>query len=84
MLDFLEVDPDSGVNKKKMCAPVTPTKKERILWYVPDRIKDLLETVTVEMNVGLQFGGGVWITRAIQAETLINQISNYDYLSLSR
>ncbi|MCE9501110.1 MAG: hypothetical protein K8R21_11540 [Leptospira sp.] len=54
-----------GFNKAKR-AKVEPSTLERVLWYLPDRIFDLIDMFTIEVNLGPQIGGGVWVTRAVQ------------------
>ena len=41
---------------------------EKIIWYIPDRFFDLVDIFSVEVNIGPQFGVGVWATRAVQAK----------------
>ena len=41
---------------------------EKIIWYIPDRFFDFVDILSVEVNVGPQFGAGVWATRAVQAK----------------
>ncbi len=54
-----------GFNKAKR-AKVEPSTLERVLWYLPDRIFDIIDMFTIEINVGYQIGAGVWATRAVQ------------------
>ncbi|EMF89698.1 hypothetical protein LEP1GSC005_2474 [Leptospira santarosai str. ST188] len=54
-----------GYNKAHR-VPVDPSVGERILWYIPDRILDILDVVSFNLNYGPQIGFGVWVTRAVQ------------------
>ncbi|MCK6382539.1 MAG: hypothetical protein L6Q54_14990 [Leptospiraceae bacterium] len=55
-----------GYNKSKR-PKVEPSTLEKVVWYIPDRFFDLVDTVTVEVSIGPQIGGGIWVTRAVQA-----------------
>ncbi|PJZ66166.1 hypothetical protein EHQ27_09260 [Leptospira wolffii] len=55
-----------GFNKSNR-AKVEASTGEKIAWYIPDRIFDIIDQVSVDLNVGPQIGGGVWVTRAVQA-----------------
>ena len=67
-LESLRIDPVLGFNRKNLRVPIEATTKEKILWYFPDRIKDFVDMVTYEGNVGPQLGLGFWATRAAQAQ----------------
>ena len=43
---------------------------EKIIWYIPDRFFDFVDIFSVEVNVGPQFGAGVWATRAVRQKLL--------------
>lgn len=54
-----------GFNKSNR-AKVEPSTGEKIAWYLPDRIIDIIDQVSVDVNVGPQIGVGAWATRAVQ------------------
>lgn len=56
-----------GYNKA-IRAKVTPSTTERILWYIPDRIFDLIDQVEIWVHIGPQLGFGGHVTRAVQVE----------------
>lgn len=56
-----------GYNKA-IRAKVQPTTTEKVLWYIPDRIFDLVDQIELWIHLGPQFGVGGHLTRAIQAE----------------
>lgn len=55
-----------GYNQTK-AIPARKGILAQILLYLPDRILDLLDIVSMSVNVGPQIGAGFWTTRAIQA-----------------
>ncbi|MBE9536478.1 MAG: hypothetical protein IMF07_04795 [Proteobacteria bacterium] len=65
-LKGLSEDSMLGFNKKGLRAPHKASVLEKVLWYIPDRIKDAVDMFTVEVNVGPQLGAGAWVTRAAQ------------------
>ena len=54
-----------GFNRSKR-AVVEASFMERAIYYVPDRLIDVLEIVSLDIGVGLGVGVGVWVTRAVQ------------------
>jgi len=59
-----------GFNKG-IRAKVTPTTMEKVLWYIPDRILDLVEVFDIWVNLGPQLGLGYKLTGALQAEAFV-------------
>ncbi|MCR9141361.1 MAG: hypothetical protein NXI24_03855 [bacterium] len=43
---------------------------ERIAWYLPDRLFDALDLLTVKVGIGYNSGLGVWVTRYAQLKAL--------------
>ncbi|MBI5207461.1 MAG: hypothetical protein HY934_06685 [Candidatus Firestonebacteria bacterium] len=77
--EILEVNPLLGINKSRMRADITPSKTEKILWYIPDRLKDFIDMVTLEVNFGPQLGAGAWATRAVQTVAYTGGTVGYGY-----
>lgn len=67
-----------GFNKARR-AKVQATTMERVLWYIPDRIMDYIDMVTLEINVGAQLGFGVWLTRAVQVVLFTGSTAGIGY-----
>lgn len=80
-----------GFNKAKR-AKVDASTGEKIAWYIPDRIFDIIDMFGVEMTVGPQIGGGVWATHALQLNTYTgatvglgyNQKKQFGFITESR
>ncbi|MBM9548992.1 hypothetical protein JWG40_18335 [Leptospira sp. 201903074] len=56
-----------GYNKA-IRAKVQPTTTEKVLWYIPDRIFDLVDQIELWIHLGPQIGIGGHVTRAVQVE----------------
>jgi hypothetical protein len=76
---FLRVDPMLGFNKAHMRAKIVSTTAQRIAWYIPDRIKDLIDMFTADVSFGPQLGAGVWATRAVQGVAYVGATGGYGY-----
>lgn len=64
---IIEERPYLGFNKSRRgIEDPEPGVLARILYYIPDRIIDLLDVVSFDINYGFQIGAGIWFTRAIQ------------------
>ncbi|WP_338041957.1 hypothetical protein [Leptospira weilii] len=73
LFDSLSVDVKNSFTEPKIFGynkahrvPVDPSLGESILWYIPDRILDLYDIVSFNLNYGPQIGFGLWVTRAAQ------------------
>lgn len=74
------IDEDSmlGFNKAKR-AEVESTTTEKVLWYLPDRIMDAIDMISLSLDVGAQIGVGVWATRAIQGVAYVGSTVGLGY-----
>lgn len=45
----------------------------RLVWYIPDRLSDLLEIASFNIKLGPQIGASVWITRGFQVTIYAGQ-----------
>lgn len=78
-LAALKVDPMLGFNKAQLRAKIIPTTARKVLLYIPDRIKDFIDMVTLDVNVGPQLGAGLWLTRAVQAQAYVGSSLGLGY-----
>ncbi len=64
-LEAVTPSPWLGFNKATR-AKVEASTLTKVLLYLPDRILDFIDQVTVYVSAGVQLGAGVWVTRAVQ------------------
>ncbi|EKT88276.1 hypothetical protein [Leptospira santarosai] len=67
-----------GYNKAHR-VPVDPSVGERILWYIPDRVLDILDLASFNLNYGLQAGIGIWVTRAVQGVAYVGANAGFGW-----
>lgn len=61
----LEESPMLGFNKSKR-AHVDSSTLEKVAWYIPDRLMDIVDMISIGISIGPQVGAGVWLTREAQ------------------
>lgn len=62
------VDPSEwlGFNKSKRIKITNVSIFEKVLWYIPDRVGDFFDLISVTVTTGPHWGASVWVTRAGQ------------------
>jgi len=77
--EALEKNELLGFNKANRSYDEESGILSKIIWYVPDRFFDMIDIFTIEVNVGPQFGAGVWVTRAAQMKAYGGSTFGYGY-----
>ncbi len=67
-----------GFNKASR-AEVESSTAEKVLWYLPDRIMDFIDAFSVSVGFGAQLGGGVWVTRSLQAVLFVGSSADIGF-----
>ncbi len=78
-LASLKVNPMLGYNQKQLRAPFDASTAQRVLFWPIDRVKDMIDIFSIDVNFGPQIGAGVWYTRALQAVAYVGGTTGIGY-----